>query len=412
MNKALQALRARLAQPRTCFLARSEDFADWCAQHRGEPCRLVVSSRLLQDFTFEPGLPLPDAAARDAYAHQQFGHYFGAAARHWAVATWEGGASALAGVDLAALRETARDARVVLRSVTPGWAPVLRRLCAEEPEWATALDAQLAWVEGAHLLWLRLKQGRLAALRSQRLESPTRAALQAALLTRAGSRVLVLGHGLDEATLPAMAGVRQIGRLDGIEPDVGFFGEIPPTAAQVPAPDFLGTRTPRHALAWPLAAVGALVLATTAPAAWIQHGERDAARAELARVQTQLRPQAVAARPVNRDVGMNRALEVQAQIDAPWSTLLAEVERAGLQGRERIDWLGLEYTSARGQLRLSGLAPQQGEALRLVDHLAAQAGWSHVVLGRFEAGAPGIPGLRFELSAQFDGRLQEGVAHP
>ena len=413
MNSRIKAWRARFAKPQTLVhtpegvsvAGRAMSFADWCAQHGGEACRLVVSSRLLHDFVFEPGLPLPDAAAREAYARQQFGHYFGAASKAWGVASWAGGASALQGVDLAALRMDAAQAGVDLRGVEPCWAPLLRRLAAEEIEWASAPKAVLAWVEGAHLLWLELSDGQLTGLRGLRLEAPTLAALQASLIERASPRVLVAGCGLDGASLPAMNGVRQLGRLDAAEPDAALFEA--PRESVWPAPDFLGTRVPRAALAWPLAMTGALVLATAAQSAWVQHGERAAAREELARLDSKPRPQA-AVTPVakaTRDDSLTRALEVQALLDEPWGALLAEVERAGLEGHERIDWLALDYAASRGRLRLTGLAPEQGPALQLVDRLLTAPGWSQVVLGRFEAGSQGLVGQRFELTAQIDGRL-------
>ena len=417
MNSRLNVLRARLfAKPRTLVLTpegvsvagRAMSFADWCAQHGGEACRLVVSSRLLHDFVFEPGLPLPDAAAREAYARQQFGHYFGASSKAWALASWTGGASALQGVDLAALRADAAQAGVDLRAVEPAWAPLLRRLAAEEIEWAGAAKAALAWVEGTHLLWLELADGQLTAMRGQRLEAPTLVALQACLIERGLPRMLVAGCGLDGATLPTMMGVRQLGRLDAAEPDAALF-EAPRENGTWPAPDFLGAHAQRAPLAWPLAVTGALVLATAAHSAWVQHGERDAAREALAQLQTKARPRMVAmpaliSTPVTRDESLKHALEVQALLDEPWGALLAEVERAGLEGHERIDWLGLDYVASRGNLHLTGLAPQQGPALQLVDRLLTAPGWSQVVLGRFESGTQGLVGQRFELTAQIDGR--------
>ena len=415
MNSRLNVFRARFAKPRTLVLTpegvsvagRAMSFADWCAQHGGEACRLVVSSRLLHDFVFEPGLPLPDAAAREAYARQQFGHYFGASSKAWALASWAGGASALQGVDLAALRASAAQAGVDLRAVEPAWAPLLRRLAAEEIEWAGAPTAALAWVEGTHLLWLELSDGQLTGMRGQRLEAPTLTALQACLIERALPRVLVAGCGLDGASLPTTAGVRQLGRLDAAEPDAALFEAPRESSSTWPAPDFLGARAQLSVLAWPLAVTGALVLATAAHSAWVQHGERDAAREDVARLATSKpRTQAVAALAATptRDDNLKRALEVQALLDEPWSALLAEVERAGLEGHERIDWLGLDYAASRGNLHLTGLAPQQGPALQLVDRLLTAPGWSQVVLGRFESGTQGLVGQRFELTAQIDGR--------
>ncbi|MGS0758082.1 hypothetical protein ACVBEH_27390, partial [Roseateles sp. GG27B] len=126
--------------------------ADWCRQHSGGAATLTVSTQLLHELVCEPGLPLDSEADLQAYARQQFSHYFGAAAKAWPLATWRVGsatdpercgASAWHGAEGAALAATAAEHQLLLRRVQPAWAPVLQRLAAQEPQWLSAPTAAL-----------------------------------------------------------------------------------------------------------------------------------------------------------------------------------------------------------------------------------------------------------------------------
>ena len=102
-------LAARLGTPRRVFVTPGGDeFEAWCSEHPGTGVDVIVSARALHELVVEPGLPLADLDAVQAYAQQQFAHYFGAAAQRFAIAPWRvgeaAGASALHGLDLAALR--------------------------------------------------------------------------------------------------------------------------------------------------------------------------------------------------------------------------------------------------------------------------------------------------------------------
>jgi hypothetical protein len=433
MSRFAHQFRAWLARPKALVLgpagvhAGGADiaFADWCAANAGAACTLVVGARLLNDFVFEPGLPLPDAAAREAYARQQFAHYFGSAAQRWPLATWRaagsGGASALHGVDLAALLAAARRGGVSLRRVEPFWAPLLRHLRRNDTGWPAAEPAALAWVEGALLSWMTLEAGRITGLRALRLAEPTQAALEALLSElRAGTparRIVLGGFGLDERPTPAWPGVQLLGRLDGVAADPAIFDTPPDLAGVLPAPDFLGARAPRSALAWPLAATGALVLATAAWSLAASHGalvesQEKVGRLERIAAQQQLSHPAAgdvtAARPASaiKDAEVRDLRSVQASLDAPWGPLLGAVERAGLGADDksgaRVDWLDLEYSAARASLHLTGLAADKADALQVVDRLGATPGLSAVLLNRLEAGGTGLAGQRFEIGAHVD----------
>jgi hypothetical protein len=422
-------LNARLARPQPLFLGvdgvqqqggRAEPFADWCAAHRGEAVELIVSARLLHELVCEPGLPLDGEAALQAYAGQQFAHYFGAAAQRWAIAGWrvgpQCGASALHGLDWTALRQAADAAEVLLRQVRPVWAPLLGRLAAEEPEFMRASTAALAWVEGDLLSWLRLDGGRLQSLRQLRLAAPTPRALDELLAELHGEAdtVLIGGYGLEAGPLPAGPGRRLLNRLDIAAPELAWFEAAQqkktketPGDAPLPRPDFLGLPTPRSALAWPLAATGALVLATAGWSALDSHGQLDQAQQRLARIdalQHRLpnRPPAavVASRPADIE-RLRSAAEVQLLLQQNWEPLLVNVEQAGASpSAARLAWLGLDYNAARRELRLEGLTQDQLATLQLVDRLALAPGWRDVVLSRFQTGEQGLTGQRFELSAK------------
>jgi len=341
-----------------------------------------------------------------AYARQQFTHYFGSQAQRWAFASWSGGASALHGVDLTAQREAAQAHDVSLRSVEPFWAPLLRRLAVEEPDWLRAPRAALAWVEGAHLSWLTLEEGRLQALRQSRLAVATQQALgEAVAELRDGRTVLVAGYGLDAGATPVWPGTRVLGQLDDAFADAAVFAAPQETKADLPRPDFLGQPVERSALAWPLAAVGAVALAV---ALWDAHGSfqhRQAAEQRVAALRSKQQPapvvQAAAPTPAPAkgaaaDVDA-RAREVQGLLQQAWEPLLANVEQAG--ATSQINWLSLDMNAARNELRLEGLTQDKLVALQLVDRLNTAPGWSQVILGRFQNGEQGLAGQRFELNA-------------
>lgn len=360
-----QQISARLAKPRRVFVTPGGDeFAAWCRDMPGTAVELVVSARALHELVAETGLPLADLDAVQAYAQQQFAHYFGAAAQRFAVAPWQlgdaAGASALHGLDLAALRAQADAAGVRVAAVRPAWAAWLASL----PAAMRAGSGRAVWHEGAVAVVIQLDRGRVAALQSRRVNT---------LADLGADATLAVGT-------PA----------DALAPQPG-----PAT----PQPDFL-PRSGRSPLAWPLAATGALVLATAAWSAVESHRALDVAQAARDRVAT-LRP-AAAPKPAARraePVENRSALEARALLAMPWEPLLTRVETAGADAKT-IAWLGLDASAGRGELRLEGLTPDKLLALQLAEQLGTTPGWRQVVLSRFSAAETGLTGQRFEINAR------------
>lgn len=447
-----RSLSARLARPQPLFLsaegvqasgdkAQAQAFGDWCRLHAGQAADITVSAKLLHELVCEPGLPLGDEAQLQAYARQLFGHYFGAPAKSWPLATWrvaagEGrteqcGAVALHGAAAAQLQELAASHQVHLTRVQPAWAPVLRRVAAEQPEWLRAPAAALAWVEGQVLTWLQLQNGHLQSLRQLRLAASTHAALGetlaelSAAMSKAGgaalpSTVLVCGYGLDaDAPAPNWPGLRVLGRLGGKAPEAGCFEEgASAVRTGLPRPDFLGSRLPRSPLAWPLAGLGGLAL--LAGLWFAAHSQQDlkqaqerqqALSAEAAQGRGAMAPKMAApavrsSTKPNDAEALRSAAEVQALLLQPWQAVLSNVEQAGASaasanaGVEGLSWLALDYNAGRQELRLEGLASDKLLALQMVDRLSAAPGWQGVMLSRFQTGEQGLQGQRFELNAK------------
>ncbi|MEO6278460.1 hypothetical protein [Roseateles sp.] len=366
MSEALrQRLAARLAKPRRVFVTPGGDeFTAWCHDMPGTAVELVVSARALHELVAEPGLPLADLDAVQAYAQQQFAHYFGAAAQRFAIAPWQlgesCGASALQGLDLAALRAQAEAGRVRLAAVRPAWAVWLASL----PASTRAGSGRAVWHEGDIAVVIQLDRGRVTGLQSRRVQSLADLGADAPLA---------------------------IGTLDS---DLA-----PQPGPATPQPDFL-PRSARSPLAWPLAATGALVLATAAWSAVDSHRTLDVAQAARDRVAT-LRP-AAAPKPASRrdQPAENRsAIEARALLAMPWEPLLTRVETAGADAKT-IAWLSMDASAGRGELRLEGLTPDKLLALQLAEQLGTTPGWGQVVLTRFSAAETGLTGQRFEINAR------------
>jgi len=358
---------ARLAKPRRLFVASGAEFEAWCREHPGTAVELVVSAKALHELVAEPGLPLADLDAVQAYAQQQFAHYFGAAAQRFAIAPWMlgtaastvAGASALHGLDLAALRAQAQAASVRIAAVRPAWAVWLASLPAE----TRSGSGRMVWHEADVAVVIRLEQGRVTGLQSRRVS---------ALADLGGDEPLAVGTPDSELT-------QQSG---------------PAT----PQPDFL-PRSGRSSLAWPLAATGAVVLATAAWSAVESHRALDVAQAARGRVASLRTPAKPRARQFTASTENRSAAEARALIAMPWEPLLSRIETVGADAKT-IAWLGLDANAGRGELRLEGLTPDKLLALQLADQLGTTPGWRQVVLSRFSVAEPGLIGQRFEITAR------------
>ncbi|HEY1129054.1 MAG TPA: hypothetical protein VGF12_06600 [Roseateles sp.] len=362
-----QQLGAWLDKPRRVFITPGGDELDaWCKDLPGTAVELVVSARALHELVVEPGLPLVDLDAVQAYAQQQFAHYFGSAAQRFAIAPWKlgeaAGASALHGLDLTALRSQAAAANVRLHAVRPAWAAWLASL----PAATRAGSGRAIWHEGDVAVVIHLEGGRVTGLQSRRVQSLADLGVDAPL---------AVGTPGDEL--------------------------IPQPGPAAPQPDFL-PRSGRSSLAWPLAATGALVLATAAWSAVDSHRMLDTARAARDRVAT-LRPTPTP-RPTVRSARAEpaenlAAVEARALLAMPWEPLLTRVETVGAEAKT-IAWLGLDASAGRGELRLEGLTPDKLLALQLAEQLGTTPGWRQVVLSRFSAAETGLVGQRFEIQAR------------
>lgn len=359
-------LSARLAKPRRVFVAPGGDeFASWCRDMPGTAVELIVSARALHELVAEPGLPLADLDAVRAYAQQQFAHYFGAAAQRFAIAPWQQGgacgASALHGLDLAALRAQAVAAQVRIAAVRPAWAAWLASL----PATTRAGSGRAVWHERDVAVVITLDHGRMTGLQSRRVGT-------------------LADLGVDT---PLAVGT----------PDDDF---VPQPGPATPQPDFL-PRSSRSPLAWPLAATGALVLATAAWSAVESHralGVAQAARDRVATLRLAVTPRAATARRAE-SAEKRSALEARALLAMPWEPLLTRVETAGADVKT-IAWLGLDASAGRGELRLEGLTSDKLLALQLAEQLGTTPGWWQVVLSRFSAAEAGLTGQRFEINAR------------
>jgi hypothetical protein len=374
----------------------------------------MLSTQFLHELTFEPGLPLHDEVQRLAYARHQFVHYFGAAAPRWRVATWAGGASALHGIEWTQLRDTARRDRVRLVSVEPLWAPLLRSICKAEPDMRRAPHGVLTWVEGTHLTCIALECGSLKAVRKLRLRAATLDALRNALVELSAdgpAALFVAGFGLDEAGISPMCGAKVLCPLNAKAPELALFDGGPAPKTGLPEVDFRSCRARRPLLAWPLFATSLLVLLTAGLTATRAHEDMLEAQAQQARMEQRIQVHALDAGPTtgasrtgpskgfSAELDLDRRAEdVQAVLAWKWEPVLTEIEQLGVTAN--VNWLGLEATAARNEIRLDGLASDRRDALRSVDQLGAIPGWHQVMLGSLQQADAGQAGQRFDIHAR------------
>lgn len=186
-----------------------EDFSAWCAQHRGQGANVLVSNRLMHSLVADAALPLAAQGDVLAHARAQFIHYHGASAGDWPTAAWMAGpvrgASALHGLDLAALRQQALAHDVRLLSVVPYWSTALRACARVAEDWARRDGrSALGLFEGTHATWMLIVDGAFAAMRTRRLASACSADVSGLVEELALAddvpigQVVVAGHGIAE----------------------------------------------------------------------------------------------------------------------------------------------------------------------------------------------------------------------
>lgn len=198
----------------------------WCHQHPGTSLRVLVSGHLTHQLCAnDPTLPLHSEEDVQAWARHQWQHYHGSVAEQWPMVAWcrgdERGASALHGLDLAALRQAAQAHRVSLLAVDPWWTAALRRVSIVRPAWGQGKRATLWLVEGALCTAVQVAEGRVLDLRTRYLEAANAEALAERLLGLGDDDSLLpgdllMGYGIDgEARLPAVMHSARLGTLAG-----------------------------------------------------------------------------------------------------------------------------------------------------------------------------------------------------
>lgn len=160
-----------------------------------------------------------------------------------------------------------------------------------------------------------------------------------------------------------------------------------------PQPDFLQPVRAPHPLARVACAAALLVLAVAAMEAWQAH-------AALAQAQARVQAQASQRGPAQprpappADTPEKRAVrQALAQLQRPWSQVVAAVENVQVPG---VAWLALDI-GEKGALRLEGAAPDAASALAAAAALRADPLWREVLVARIDAAPAG--GWRFALVA-------------
>ncbi len=195
------------------------DFEAWCAAHAGLSARVVLAGALTHQLVADPALPLNDSEAVLAWARHQFVHYHGAQAQRWSLSVWANGphrgASALHGIELDTLLQSAARHRVRLRAIEPWWSVALRLASQRVPLLARGGSTELWLVEGLQLTRLRCADGRVLGIEQRWLDSADEAALAQLIEALCGSQnpPWVLGCALAHGALSTAPAARSLGSL-------------------------------------------------------------------------------------------------------------------------------------------------------------------------------------------------------
>jgi len=375
---------------------------------------LVLSEQVLLPLVADADLALHDSDAIRHHAAQLLSHYHGVQAQSWPLAAWsEGrggqrrcGAWALSSPELwPALQPHVRSAR-------PAALACLAVCRQQEPQWAQAPHAALAWVEEGLLCWMTLQSGVLQTVRHLRLSAPGPEALRQRLQVlqqdlTPGTEILLAGHGLAAAWTEEMALCRCLTPLEVKQPSSLLWTRPVPAPGEATG-DFMPAVQPLARWRWPLLGVALLCLGLAAQEAWQARAQWQAAGEALASLQARqgrrMQAPAIASRPGTRPAAVDHKalLEARLALQQPWQAVLAQVEAAALdeQQRPRVAWLALDLQASRGELRLEGQAEDRAQILAVTEALSRLPGWGEVLPGAIQPEEGGRPGLRFTLQAR------------
>lgn len=409
-------------------------FDAWCAAHPGQRCRLWVAAQALQVVDADASLQLTDAADIQNHVQAQLLHYHGDAALGWPLQVWQdlpcGGASALRGLAVAALRAAARAHRVKLVGVHPGWwwawaqikamdgAENLRGAPSADGAAATGRAPSAAPTTAAPRDLCVLDEGPAAAGGScATVLVATGAQLHSASIRRYSEiDTPLLQAWCEQGNLPPDASTRVVS-VESLRaaPRVATAITARTEAAQADqGPGLLGVAPPSR-LSRVAAAAAAVLLATAAldatqvwhlrSSAWLRLADAQAA----GQTPVALAPAAVVPRTVQQEraaiadsarsaglanVAENAAtLAWQALLDQPWQQVFVAAEAALVAPVQ-----GLNLSHRGQELRLSVHAPNLQTALSVASTLQRQPGVASAVLERT---LPEETGVRAELRAQW-----------
>lgn len=181
----------------------------------------------------------------------------------------------------------------------------------------------------------------------------------------------------------------------------------------LPRPDFLSNGPRPSSVGWALAATGLAAWLLAVAQAWSAATDAGALRGRVAVAQARADAQhrrAPATSPAD-SAAQQAAAQVAARLDYPWPQVFASLEAATPVG---VQWLAFEHENERKSLRLEGLAGDADAALRIVDALGREPGWSAVVLTQLTrpegepvprgdgGGSADKPSLRFDMTARIE----------
>ena len=205
--------------------AGQASFERWCDENPGANVSLRVSGSLLHTLVVDPALQLRGEAALRRYAQQQFAHYYGARAERWPLAAWNRGTQGMVcglhGIDLPSMLDNAERQEVRILDITPIWCAGLAAVSRLDPSFTEPGRRALLLAEGDAATWLVAQEGEVVSVQHRHADSAHGddvLALLASLIADTPALAappLLIGHGLEQFSAPALTVARACGDLVG-----------------------------------------------------------------------------------------------------------------------------------------------------------------------------------------------------